>query len=435
MTSTRKIILLIDNQGDFVSLFKRVLERQGLSEEFVCEAIIPSGAHLLDDCFEQISKFGPKQSDLAAVLIDIVLDESRKPTTDKQIDIIDRSGFKVAAETRKRLPEVPILGITQWTKVQSLLTDVTLDENFDGLILKGILTGHGFSKRKFLEYLEKARQKHASRAIENDAEREVLHEGKERAFLGIICALNTPELSSVRQLNWSWDKFQIAGDDTVYYKGGITKRGQPRSVIAAATARMGLTAASILAMKMMSNFRPEFLAIVGITAGIPGKVKFGDVIAADPSWSYDNGKWIIDNGEPAFMAAPHQLPLDPSVRSKLIQMSEDHLTLSQIKHAWQGDSPDHELSLVVGPLASGSSVLSDDVTKDRVIKQHRELLGIEMETYSVFAAAEQAPYPRPIAFSLKSVVDFADGNKDDRYQKYAAHTSAQALRHFVENLL
>jgi len=67
--------------------------------------------------------------------------------------------------------------------------------------------------------------------------------------------------------------------------------------------------------------------------------------------------------------------------------------------------------------------------------QHRQLLGIEMETYAVFAAAEECFTPRPLTFSLKSVVDFADSNKDDRFRKYASFTSAQTLKHFVEKYL
>jgi nucleoside phosphorylase len=80
-------------------------------------------------------------------------------------------------------------------------------------------------------------------------------------------------------------------------------------------------------------------------------------------------------------------------------------------------------------------LLADGITTERIKQQHRQLLGIEMETYGVFAAAEEATDPRPIAFSMKSVVDFADANKDDCFQKYASFTSAQALKYFVENFL
>ena len=54
-----------------------------------------------------------------------------------------------------------------------------------------------------------------------------------------------------------------------------------------------------------------------------------------------------------------------------------------------------------------------------------------METYGVLYAANHCTKPRPIAFSIKSVCDFADSKKNDNYQNYAAHTSANVLYEFL----
>jgi nucleoside phosphorylase len=67
--------------------------------------------------------------------------------------------------------------------------------------------------------------------------------------------------------------------------------------------------------------------------------------------------------------------------------------------------------------------------------QHRKLVGIEMETYGVFAAGRECTLPQPKVFALKSVCDFGDEEKNDSWQHYAAFTSAQALRVFVEKFL
>ena len=58
--------------------------------------------------------------------------------------------------------------------------------------------------------------------------------------------------------------------------------------------------------------------------------------------------------------------------------------------------------------------------------QHRKLTGIDMETYGVYSAADEAPLPQPSVFALKSVCDFADERKNDDFQAYAAYTSAEA---------
>jgi hypothetical protein len=69
---------------------------------------------------------------------------------------------------------------------------------------------------------------------------------------------------------------------------------------------------------------------------------------------------------------------------------------------------------------------------EEIKKQHRKLLGVEMEFYGAYLAAKDCPAPRPITFGLKGVSDFAGGDKDDTYQGFAAHMSAGALAVFCE---
>jgi nucleoside phosphorylase len=198
---------------------------------------------------------------------------------------------------------------------------------------------------------------------------------------------------------------------------------------------MGMSAAAVLAMKMIITFRPRYISMSGITAGIPGKTRLGDIIVADPSWDWGSGKWIFKDGKISFLQSPHQMSLDTAIRNKLRLFSADKITLAKIQSDWPGETPPNELVMHIGPLASGASVLSDGITIDQVKQQHRELLGVEMETYGIYVAADEAPSPKPSFFALKSVVDFANGEKNDKYQKYASYTSAQALRFFTENYL
>lgn len=91
-----------------------------------------------------------------------------------------------------------------------------------------------------------------------------------------------------------------------------------------------------------------------------------------------------------------------------------------------------DLKLRIGPMASGAAVLADGQTIEQIAFQHRNVIAVEMETYAIFATADESKMPRPIPFSMKSVVDFGDTKKNDSYQKYAAYTSAQALKIFME---
>jgi nucleoside phosphorylase len=245
-----------------------------------------------------------------------------------------------------------------------------------------------------------------------------------------------PELSSVLKVPWGWKKEIVDTDGTIYYRGAVSRQdGTFGAVIAACAPRMGMVAASVLASKMVNFFRPQYLACCGITAGIRGQVEIGDIIAADPSWDWGSGKRLVKEGIPTFAAAPHQIGLNSFLRGKLALMSRDQSLLDQIRRDWVGPKTHNVLRMHVGPVASGSAVLADATLAESLIQQHRKLIGIEMETYGVFAAAEESPIPQPAAFSIKSVSDFADSNKSDDFHEYAAYTSAGALMHFAEKML
>jgi nucleoside phosphorylase len=255
------------------------------------------------------------------------------------------------------------------------------------------------------------------------------------AYLCVMTALRTPELSAVLDWPLDWKLFQPHDDSSVYHRGTLQKGGATREVIATAAPRMGMTAAAITAMKIIYSFRPRYLAMAGITAGLPGRCNIGDVLAADPGWNWGSGKYFINENNSAFAPAPHQINLDSFIRGKLALMTEHTQIFHDIRDKWRGPKPNSIIQMRLGPVASGSAVLANPKKVEEIELQHRKILGIEMETYGVLAAAEECSLPQPKVFSLKSVCDFADGNKNDMYQDFAAYTSAATLRTFVERFL
>ncbi|TRO30100.1 response regulator [Pseudomonas sp. ALS1131] len=250
----------------------------------------------------------------------------------------------------------------------------------------------------------------------------------------IITALRKPELYSVLNLPWGWSEYNIQNDPTTYHRCNVNIDSKDRSIIAASAPRMGMPAAAALSMKMIMQFKPRYIIMPGISAGIRGKVELGDVIVADPSWDYGNGKRSLKDKVPMFSAAPHQISLDPFIRKKFEQLSNDATQIATIKAKWPAKCPP-ALSIHIAPLASGAAVLEDPSITEHIQDQHRKVLGIEMEAYGVFSSAQESLAPRPTAIVIKSVCDFADEEKNDDYQDYAAFTSAQALRIFIESYL
>ena len=58
-----------------------------------------------------------------------------------------------------------------------------------------------------------------------------------------------------------------------------------------------------------------------------------------------------------------------------------------------------------------------------------------MESYAVMYAVKEAPAPKPNGLVIKSVCDYANEEKSDLYQKFAAFNSAQFAKLLYENFL
>lgn len=245
--------------------------------------------------------------------------------------------------------------------------------------------------------------------------------------LAIITALDTVEYDAVQSLPLNWEPLRLRHDETRYLTGTLSTANGPRSIIAAAAPRMGIPASAILTSKMIHQFRPRYMAMVGICAGRKEKVNLGDLIIAEPTWDWGSGKISSENGDPKFLPSPHQLHMDPDTNSLFKSMTRDEILLATIKKLSKGHKPKTELSAHMGPLVSGAAVVAHKPTFDQLLSQHRGILGVDMEAYAVAAAAQGSAKPRPLFMIIKGVSDFADEDKADDFQEFAASVSANFL--------
>jgi nucleoside phosphorylase len=247
----------------------------------------------------------------------------------------------------------------------------------------------------------------------------------------VITALLEPEFSAVENSGVSWSALEPLDSTQFIRLGKIVVDGEERTVAAAFAPRMGPVSSAVLTAKVVLQLKPKLIVMSGICAGIPGKANIGDVVAADPSWDWQSGKFIDKNGDEVFEIAPHQVPIDDRLRPALTLLKRD-------EEFWNSLAPDAVKAgtalprMVVGPLASGSAVLADSRVSDRIKStQHRNVTGLDMEVYGVYAAA-QACDPEMKFIALKAVCDNGDRQKDDKYQEYAAKVSAAATVRFIQ---
>jgi nucleoside phosphorylase len=235
----------------------------------------------------------------------------------------------------------------------------------------------------------------------------------------ILTALMEPEFAAVEALGLNWGPLEPLDGSQLVRFGSTEIGGKTYRIAAGFSARMGPVAAAILTVKAILKLRPRFVIMSGICAGIPGKASIGDVIATEISWDWQSGKYIDKAGIETFQIAPHQLGLDDQTRNQLLLLKRD-------TPFWESLSP-HAIRvkagiprLVLGPMATGSSVLADARVADRIkTNQHKNVVGLDMETYGVFAAANACD-PNLKVISLKAVCDEGDMRKNDDYQEYAS---------------
>lgn len=254
----------------------------------------------------------------------------------------------------------------------------------------------------------------------------------------VITAVPT-ETESVLKCGLVWDKYLISGDPTTYYLSELEKNNRKIKLLLAQQNQMGMPAASVLTTKIIYAFSPKMICMVGIAGGRKGEVELGDLIIVSESWDYGSGKiQPKKNGEGMILSPePHQINVFSAIKEYLMGNFDD--LLYEIRKNWNASNGNRicrDISIHVGALATGAAVVQDEsVMTDFILPQNRKVLGVDMETYAVYYAASNTYNRRPAYLSIKGVCDFADTEKNDKFQQYAAYISIQFFLNVISELL
>lgn len=258
------------------------------------------------------------------------------------------------------------------------------------------------------------------------------------ADMVIITALGS-ELDAVLALNFGWNSFRLSGDPTLYHRGEINTQQGKVYIVAASALRKGMAASAVVATKLVLKFKPKILAMTGICAGVKGKANLGDVIVGDPTWDWGSGKHAqTEEGSLIFRVSPKQSDLNVGIATRCDEIARCPQFKRHVRANWEGNVPPGTFNCHIGPMASGASVIANSSIAEEISNQNRDLIAIEMEAFAVMVAAEYATTNPLLSIAVKSVCDYADKDKRDDWQDYAAYTSAQfvaelARRHFSES--
>ena len=256
-----------------------------------------------------------------------------------------------------------------------------------------------------------------------------------------VTALYTPEFQAVLKLSNDWTPINHSDDPSLYYETTITQDGKTKRILASFADQMGMVACTAICMKIMMKFKPQYIFLTGISAGVKKEnVNYGDILVADLCWDYNSGKIVefkvVDSdGEQTipnikFEAEPKSLSIKTSIKNRLLEFINNKDILYLIRKEWTGVSH-NDLSAFMGPLATGSQVVASNQRINEIKMQNRKLIGIEMEAYGLYYACTQIFDSKITPIVIKSICDFGDETKNDLYQKYSAYTSVQFAKHFL----
>jgi CheY-like chemotaxis protein len=136
-----------------------------------------------------------------------------------------------------------------------------------------------------------------------------------RSDVLIVVALETPELQAVLSLPYAWQDSKVRFDDSRYFRAKYESEEAAFDAVCVAASDKGLSSAAIAATKGIQAFRPRYVVMVGICAGVKGRVNIGDIVVADPSWDWGSGKTKVGtDGAQFFHPAQYQMRLDEGLR-------------------------------------------------------------------------------------------------------------------------
>ena len=254
----------------------------------------------------------------------------------------------------------------------------------------------------------------------------------------IVTAVQT-EWESVYKCGLDWVQYVIEGDPTIYYLAEYKKNGQVLSLLLVQQSQMGMVSASTITSKIMTAFRPKVVCMLGITGGCKGEVEIGDIIIANESWDYGSGKIKPKDGADGFVLnpEPHQISIASVVKEYFL--SDFSQLLYDIRKSWNdsnGIRQDKDIKIHVGALASGAAVVQDEkIVMEYILPQNRKVLGVDMETYAIYYAANNTYNAKPVFFSIKTVCDYANKDKNDKYQQYAAYVSTRFFMDTIHDII
>ena len=215
---------------------------------------------------------------------------------------------------------------------------------------------------------------------------------------------------------------------------------------------MGLSTSAGVTARAIQQFRPKFLAMVGMCCGFKSQseTKLGDVVIARQTANWDEGKYKPrkrqPNSEDSYF---HNRAIEKSPSQKFVRKVEQELEERQEEieknvrsyygtHDLQkisnsiGMKISGECALHFGLMVSGSSVVDNLSMIEKITSRFPAAVALEMEAHSVYSIAQVMDGAVADILVIKGVADHGDGKKKTEFQPIASVAAAMVALELLE---
>jgi nucleoside phosphorylase len=213
--------------------------------------------------------------------------------------------------------------------------------------------------------------------------------------------------------------------ESINSKGSTAYRSQlddKRQVVVLLLQQMGNMQAAIETQRAIDVWNPQFLLLTGIAGGFPGSDRhLGDVIVADQLVYYEIAKLEVTdvNIRPqVYRPSPRLISAARSIAQNPTHWSE-HIRARRPGRRTAGATP----RIHIGAILSGDKIVANKEFLKNFREAFTNIIGVEMEGAGLGLAVYRSE-TQPEFLLVKGICDWADKNKNDEWQEYAAHAAA-----------
>lgn len=217
---------------------------------------------------------------------------------------------------------------------------------------------------------------------------------------------------------------------------------------------MGMAPAAAMTSQAIALFRPRLVGMLGMCCGFEIREcasprQMLDVIVAREVCCWEEGRYQDESkNHPEFKNRSIPRQVDDRIRNALSGAIEEGVTtLEPALTAFAAEADYQEIRTHFGVekvreipdvqfsrLVSGSSVIADSQMIREILIRHSGALGLDMEMYGVYTAAEHSIGTPPSVVGMKGVADFGDAKKDKKAQVKASVASATVFVNLLPHL-